>query len=46
MGINPKVLVADNGYMDDNIIKYAYDNDIRLIIPDRNESSKNKSKNR
>ena len=35
MGINPKVLVADNGYMDDNIIKYAYDNDIRLIIPDR-----------
>jgi len=46
MGINPKVLVADNGYMDDNIIKYAYDNNIRLIIPDRNESSKNKSKNR
>ena len=46
MGINPKVLVADNGYMDDNVIKYAYDNNIRLIIPDRNESSKNKSKNR
>ena len=46
MGINPKVLVADNGYMDDNIIKYTYDNNIRLIIPDRNESSKNKSKNR
>jgi len=46
MGMNPKVLVADNGYMDDNIIKYAYDNNIRLIIPDRNESSKNKSKNR
>ena len=46
MGINHKVLVADNGYMDDNIIKYTYDNNIRLIIPDRNESSKNKSKNR
>ena len=46
MGINPKVLVADNGYMDDNVIKYAYNNNIRLIIPDRNESSKNKSKNR
>jgi hypothetical protein len=46
MGINPKVLVADNGYMDDNVIKYAHDNNIRLIIPDRNESSKNKSKNR
>ena len=46
MGINPKVLVADNRYMDDNVIKYAYDNNIRLIIPDRNESSKNKSKNR
>ena len=46
MGINPKVLVADNGYMDDNVIKYAYNKNIRLIIPDRNESSKNKSKNR
>lgn len=46
MGINPKVLIADNGYMDDNVIKYAYDNNIRLIIPDRSESSKNKSKNR
>ena len=30
--------------MDDNVIKYAYDNNIRVIIPDRNESSKNKSK--
>ena len=46
MGINPRVLIADNGYMNDNIIKYAHDNNIRLIIPDRNESSKNKSKNR
>ena len=46
MGINPKVLVADNGYMDDNVIKYAYENNIRLLIPDRNESSKTKSKNR
>jgi len=34
MGINPKVLVADNGYMDDNVIKYAYENNIRLLIPD------------
>ena len=32
--INPKVLVADNGYMDDNVIKYAYDNNMGLIIPD------------
>ena len=46
MGINPKVLVADNGYMNDNVIKYAYENNIRLLIPDRNESSKTKSKNR
>ena len=46
MGINPKVLVADNGYMDDNVIKFAYENNIRLLIPDRKESSKTKSKNR
>ena len=46
MGINPQVLVADNGYMNDNVIKYAYENNIRLLIPDRNESSKTKSKNR
>ena len=25
MGINTRVLVADNGYMDDNVIKYAYE---------------------
>ena len=35
MGINPKVLVADNGYMDDNVIKYTYNKNIRLIIPNR-----------
>ena len=46
MGINPKVLVADNGYMNDNVIKYAYENNIRLLIPDRTESSKNKTKNK
>ena len=46
MGINPKVLVADNGYMNDNVIKYAYENNIRLLIPDRNESSKIKDKNK
>ena len=45
MEINLKVLVADNGYVDDNVIKYAYDNNMRLIIPVWNESSKNKSKN-
>ena len=45
MGVNPKVLVADNGYMNDNVIKYAYKNNIRLLIPDRNESSKTKQKN-
>ena len=45
MGINPKVLVADNGYMNDNVIKYAYENNIRLLIPDRSESSKSKTKN-
>lgn len=45
MGINPKVLVADNGYMNDNVIKYAYENNIRLLIPDRSESSKSKPKN-
>lgn len=46
MGINPKVLVADNGYMNDNVVKYAYENNMRLLIPDRNESSKTNSKNR
>lgn len=35
MGINPQVVVADNGYMNDNVIKYAYENNIRLLIPDR-----------
>lgn len=45
MRINPRVLVADNGYMNDNVIKYAYENDIRLLIPDRNEASKSKHKN-
>ena len=44
MGINPKVLVADNGYMNDNVIKYANDNNIRLLIPDRSQSSAAKSK--
>ena len=39
MGINPKVLVADNGYMNDNVIKYTYENNIRLLIPDRSQSS-------
>ena len=33
MGINPQVVVADNGYMNDNVIKYAYENNIRLLIP-------------
>ena len=46
MGINPQVLVADNGYMNDNVIKYAYENNIRLLIPDRAESSKSKPKNK
>ena len=46
MGINPKVLVADNGYMDNNVIKYAYENNIKLLIPDRAESSKSKPKNK
>ena len=31
MGINPKVLVADNGYMDDNIIKYAYEAKLKIL---------------
>ena len=42
MGINSTVLVAYNGYMNDNIIKYTYGNNMRLLIPDRNESSKTK----
>ena len=46
MGINPQVLVADNAYMDDNAIKFAYENNIRLIIPDRSQSSKSKPKNK
>ena len=46
MGINPKVLVADNGYVDDNVIKYAYENNIRLLILDWAESSKSKPKNK
>ena len=31
MGINPQVVVVDNGYMNDNVIKYANDNNIRLF---------------
>lgn len=33
MRINPQVVMADNGYMNDNVIKYAYENNIRLLIP-------------
>ena len=44
MGINPQVVVAYNEYMNDNVIKYAYENNIRSLIPDRSESSKSKSK--
>ena len=44
MEINSQALVADNGYMDDNVIKYAYENNIILLIPDRSQSSKSKSK--
>ena len=43
--INPEVLVANNGYMNDNIIKYTYENNIQLLIPNRTESSKSKLKN-
>ena len=46
MGINPKLLVADNGYMNNNVIKYAYQNDKRLLMPDRAESIKSKPKNK
>ena len=46
MEINSQVLVADNGYMNDNVIKYAYKNNIRLLIPGWVESSKFKSKNK
>ena len=46
MGINSQVLVAYNGYMDDNAIKYTYENNIRLLITDRAESSKFKPKNK
>ena len=35
MEINTQVVVADNGYINDNVIKYAYENNIRLLIPDR-----------
>ena len=35
IGIHPKVLVADNRYINDNLIIYAYENNIRLLIPDR-----------
>ena len=46
MDFNPQIVVADNGYMDDNVLKYAHENNIRLLIPDRNESSKTKPKNK
>ena len=32
--------------MNDNVIKYAYENNIRLLIQDRAESSKSKPKNK
>ena len=44
MDFNPQIVVADNGYMDDNVLKYAHENNIRLLIPDRNESIKTKPK--
>ena len=44
--INPKLLIIDNRYMNDNTIKYAFKNNIRSLIPDRNESSKTKQKNK
>ena len=44
MDIYPQVLVPDNGYMDDIALKYVHKNNIRLLIPDRAESSKSKSK--
>ena len=39
MGINPQVLVADNGHMKYNVIKYAYENNIRLLIPYREKAA-------
>jgi len=44
MVINHQVLVTDNGYLNDNVIKYAYENNIRLLILDWTESSKNNLK--
>ena len=32
MGINPQVLVADNGYMNDNVLKYAYEKGYHYAI--------------
>ena len=46
MGFNLQVLVAYSGYMNDNAIKYAYENNIRLLITDRAENSKFKPKNK
>ena len=44
MEINSKVLVADNGYMNDNVIKYTYEKNIRLLIPNQSQSNELKSK--
>ena len=42
---NPDILVADKGYLNDDILEKAYKENIIVIIPDRNEASKAKPEN-
>ena len=42
---NPDILVADNGYLNDDILEKAYQENVIVIIPDRNEASKAKPEN-
>ena len=42
---NPDILVADNGYLNDDILEKAYQENVLVIIPDRNEASKTKPEN-
>ena len=46
MGINSQVLVVKNGYLNSNVIKYAYENNMGLLIPNIVENNKSKPNNK
>ena len=44
LGFKPRVVVADNIYLQDYLLEWAKEKDIRVNIPDRAESTKSKQK--